>query len=324
MTNRNRGSGTRKKRERGLAMIGLGAISRFYLAALPSPDWRLCAVCDLDESKLSAWAGRGLFVSTAYDQVLERDDVDAVVINLPNVGHFAACRSALLADKDVCCEKPLTLRLEDAVVLEDLAGRQRRVLFTAFHRRYNRHVRSLADSLQTPPQVARLDYWERIEDHCRADSWYLDPQACGGGCVADNGPNAFDTLRFLLGSLRIESGVIKRNEHGVDIRAEIELRSLRGATAHVSLDWAYDFGERKRVTVVERSGIRHDADMLQSFPGFKQSLFHEYQAVLADFAAAVRDGSYTDAGREIVDLVCQVYRVAEAPVPSPSLTFARP
>ena len=154
-----------------------------------------------------------------------------------------------------------------------------------------------------------MRYFERIEEHVGRDRWYLDPERCGGGCVADNGPNAFDLVHLLLGPVALERADVVRDAAGVDRRATIELRADSGATARVELDWSYPHGEATDVRVELAGGHRDGADMLAGHPGFKSSLAHEYVGVLRHFADVLRGRvrSWPD-GLEPLRLVTEVYR----------------
>jgi len=150
-------------------------------------------------------------------------------------------------------------------------------------------------------------YLERIEEHVGADRWYLDPARCGGGCVADNGPNAFDLVRFFLGDVELVDANVVRDRHGVDRQAVVALRARSGATARVELDWDHP-GECKDVEVVLADGRVFTADMLAGYPAFKGSLWHEYVGVLADFVFTMAAGVPGDAdGLAVLELVDEVY-----------------
>ncbi|HUQ56462.1 Gfo/Idh/MocA family oxidoreductase [Lentzea sp.] len=294
-----------------IAVIGLGVISRFYLrAAAGNSGIRLTAVCDRQPEK-RALAPAGTFFTTDYREVLDHDEVDAVIITLPNDLHYEVCRKALLAGKHVCCEKPLTTNPGEALELAAIAAGGERVLFTSFHRRYNANVVALRERLRTEPTPSafRLTYRELIEEHCGDDTWYLDPERCGGGCVMDNGPNAFDTLLFLLGDVVVRSSEIERDAAGVDLRAVIGLETAQGARGVVELDWAHP-GEDKAVTVEWSGGRSATADMLAGFTEFKSSLHHEYEALLAEFERTVAGArEREDTGPKVARLVADAYRL---------------
>lgn len=295
-----------------VAMLGLGVISRYYASAIGElPEIELVLACDRDPERLAPYEQRGVATADSWRAALERDDVAAVLVNLPNDLHADVCGAALRAGRHVCCEKPLALSEADADALDAAAREHGATLFTAFHRRYNRHVIELVERLAGRRVVrARARYNEMIEEHAGSDTWYLDPARCGGGCLADNGPNAFDTLRHVLGPLEAVGASVERDEHGVDRRATVELRAAGGVPATVELDWSYE-GELKDVTVETEDGEELTADMLAGYPAFKSSLEHEYVGVLRDFAARVERGELGDAaGVDAVRLVQRSYALA--------------
>jgi predicted dehydrogenase len=165
-------------------------------------------------------------------------------------------------------------------------------------------------------------YLERIEEHLGGEDWYLDPARCGGGCVADNGPNALDLVRLLLGELAVTGCEIHRDGSGVDRQAIIRLRGRTGTTASVELDWSYP-GERKDIEMELAGGEVLHADMLAGHTGFKASLWHEYEAILTEFAALVRTGAPAGPGAHgglpALELVEAAYRCAR---PAPDATTA--
>ncbi|WP_263165020.1 Gfo/Idh/MocA family protein [Streptomyces sp. SCSIO ZS0520] len=299
-----------------IGVVGLGVISRFYLDAFPRlPGTELVAVCDLREEALAPHRAAGLPCYDDHRRMLAEAGLDAIVVNVPNDAHEGVCRDALEAGVAVCVEKPLTLRLEEGRALTELARARGTVLFTAFHRRYNDNVLALRDGLAEDAAVEQLTvrYLEKIEEHVGQDRWYLDPERCGGGCVADNGPNAFDVARLFLGELTVESAEVVRDEAGVDRQAVVRLRSADGVPATVELDWSYPHGEAKDVTVRLKDGTERRADMLAGHHEFKSSLKHEYVGVLEEFTAAVRDeADVTRPGLAMLELVEAAYREGDA------------
>lgn len=292
-----------------IGIVGLGAVARFYLAALADiPSLRLTAVCDVDPALLSPFGGQ-ITCHTDHRQMLRRADLDAAVVTTPNDTHFTVCRDALEAGVAVCVEKPLATRLADGEALLEAARARGLTLFTAFHRRYNVAVLALARRLSPQPPVRTIvvRYYERIEEHIGQDRWYLDPRRCGGGCVADNGPNAYDLARLFLGDLQIKDATVYLDAQGVDRQAVVFLRANSGATARVELDWSYQ-GERKEMEIHLVDGTTHKVDMLSGHPGFKGSLWHEYVGVLKDFARALSiSAHWEDGGLAALALVDATY-----------------
>ncbi|MDQ7810758.1 Gfo/Idh/MocA family oxidoreductase [Amycolatopsis sp. A133] len=288
-----------------IGLVGLGVIGAFYRAAITArPDLCLAAVCDLRPELIE---GDESARYTDHGRMLAEAGLDAVVVTVPNDAHAAVCRDALAAGVAVCVEKPLATSLSDAVALDRLARAAGRPLFTAFHRRYNDNLRALRSTVEYPIRDVTVRYLERIEDHVGVDAWYLDPVRCGGGCVADNGPNAFDLVRSFLGDVAV-TGVEIARTGGVDRQAVVALRASGGATARVELDWSFP-GEVKDVRIESADGTVRYADLLAGHPGFKQSLDHEYRGVVAEFADLVRTGgSAPGDGVAALELVESCYR----------------
>ncbi|MEY9844529.1 Gfo/Idh/MocA family protein [Streptacidiphilus sp. MAP5-3] len=313
------------------AVVGLGVISKFYLAALErSPAAGLVAVCDRNPAALAPWQGR-VPCYTDHRELLAHERLDGVIVTVPNDAHTAVCGDALRAGVPVCVEKPLALTSAEAAGLTAAAEAARVPLFTAFHRRYNARVRQLARQLEPcRDEIASVvvRYFEQIEEHTGNDSWYLDPARCGGGCVADNGPNAFDLVRLLLGDsaepsspgaparLAVSSATVGYDAIGVDRRAVVELSTASGgarerSSARVELDWSYP-GEVKDITVTLTDGTVRHADMLAGHHGFKASLWHEYEAILAEFLARLRSPfRVDDGGPAALRLVEAAYRASD-------------
>jgi len=298
-----------------LAVIGLGAIAPFFLSAVDrDPTLTLAAVCDLDEDKLTPWRRAGLAVFTDYRELLDSGLVDGVVITLPNDLHAEVACAALRQGVAVCCEKPMAITVADAQRMVDAATSSGSVLFTAFHRRYNRHLENLAARLPADHgRIARVvhRYHENIEEHTGGDAWYLDLDRCGGGCVIDNGPNALDAVRYLLGDLILVDATVGDVRSGTEFYAVLDLRSTRSVDVRVELDWALPTGEVKDFEVHLTDGTVLTADLLGGYTEFKSSLEHEYTGILTAFQAAVAEGAgYRDPGPDLVALVADAYRVS--------------
>jgi predicted dehydrogenase len=288
-----------------LGVVGLGVISRFYLTAIDRLDgFELAAVCD---PRPDARAGHAVPAFPDHGAMLAACLVDAVVVTAPNDAHAAICRDAVEAGLPVCVEKPLDIDLTSGQELVAAARARDVALFTAFHRRYNDNVLALLDEVRGRPlESLTVRYFERIEEHVGSDRWYLDAARSGGGCVADNGPNALDVARLFAGPLRLCEARVERDAAGVDRHAVLTARG--SAPVRVELDWSFP-GEVKDVTARLPDGRELRADMLAGHDGFKGSLWHEYEGVLRDFArAAGVGGAWTDGGLAALALVDEAYR----------------
>lgn len=148
---------------RRVAVVGLGAISAYYLAAIESRGWRLSAVCDVRPEKLRGFPPE-VRCFPNHREVLDAVELDGVIVTAPNDAHAAVCRDALHRGVAVCVEKPLAVSRSDARELVEISALRGVPLLTSFHRRYNDNVRRLHDEVTTRGGAAavRVRYLERI------------------------------------------------------------------------------------------------------------------------------------------------------------------
>src|SRR5256885_9688923 len=103
----------------GIAIIGCGGITlQNHLPGLAlCPEAKVVALCDADPATLErARQQTGVKVtSTQYEELVKRDDVQAVIIATPNFIHAPIALAAIAAGKHVFCEKPIALNFEEAV-----------------------------------------------------------------------------------------------------------------------------------------------------------------------------------------------------------------
>jgi myo-inositol 2-dehydrogenase/D-chiro-inositol 1-dehydrogenase len=98
------------------AVVGLGAIGPTHaMWCATVPESELKAVCDANEHRAREIADRlGVDAHTDYGALLERKDVDAVIVATPHFLHAPMAMEAARAGKHVAVEKPLCLDLEQA------------------------------------------------------------------------------------------------------------------------------------------------------------------------------------------------------------------
>jgi predicted dehydrogenase len=110
-----------------LGIIGVANRGADNLAAVSSEN--IVALCDVDNQYLDASAQRFSKAVRYNDfrKLLERSDLDAVVISTPDHTHAPAALMALEAGLHVYCEKPLTHTVTEARWVAEAARRRKRV-----------------------------------------------------------------------------------------------------------------------------------------------------------------------------------------------------
>ncbi len=131
-----------------VGMIGVGRQVLAYNLPffMSQPDCEVVALCDVDRWRLEVTEQRtASYYGEAknrcpkipecsryvdFREVLDRQDVDTVMISTPDHWHVLMAVLAVKAGKDVCCEKPLTRSIAEGRLLSDLVTQHQRVFRT--------------------------------------------------------------------------------------------------------------------------------------------------------------------------------------------------
>ena len=171
------------------------------------------------------------------------DRPDFMVVTIPNVGHFDACRAFLEQGFSVMCEKPFTCSLEEALELERLAKEKGCLLGVSYV--YTGHVmvkearELIRDGVIGDIRVVIAEYpqeWlmDLVEGESKQASWRTDPARSGiSNCVGDIGSHIENLVAYMTG-LKITQLCANLDVIGegrsLDTNAEILLRFSNGAS----------------------------------------------------------------------------------------------
>jgi len=114
------------------ASIGTGVEGCTILrAALACPGTEIVAACDLYDGRLTAakeYAKKEIFTTKDYRAILDRQDVDAVLVATPDHWHAKITQDACAAGKDVYCEKPMSHTVEQGFAMVDAMQKHNRIV----------------------------------------------------------------------------------------------------------------------------------------------------------------------------------------------------
>jgi len=193
-----------QKRPLGWGLIGASTIARQYVipAINAQPDSRAVAVMSRSAERGRQFAEQNK-IARSYDSVaalLQDPEVDIVYISTTNERHKDETLAAARAGKHVLCEKPLALRLEEALEMTAACRKAAVVMGTNHHLRNavtHRTLRSLiAEGAIGTPLDVRVFHAVYLPEHLQ--TWRIKDPATGAGVILDITVHDTDTLRFIL------------------------------------------------------------------------------------------------------------------------------
>lgn len=113
------------------------------------------ALCDVDKKHLTVAAKFLELVGTKvetfgdYRRLLDRKDIDAIVVATPDHWHALVTTDACKAGKDVYCEKPLSLTIDEGKKMVEVARANRRVVQTGSQQRSSHEFRRACELVRS-------------------------------------------------------------------------------------------------------------------------------------------------------------------------------
>lgn len=167
-----------------VACIGTGGRCRRLMESLRTiPGVKIVGVCDVWDQHLEQGhklADAKAFKTKKYEEVLARQDVDAVLIGTPDHWHVPLTVAACAAGKDVYVEKPLTHELSEGAAVVEAQNRHKRIVQVGTQQRSMPHFQKAAEIVASgklgPIHKVHLT-WNRNQDRARKPGASIDPKS---------------------------------------------------------------------------------------------------------------------------------------------------
>src|SRR3954469_1770124 len=195
----------------------------------------LQAVCARDQAKAKAFADTWGYASTESDwqKLVERKDIDAIDICVPNNLHHDIAVAAAKAGKMILCEKPLSMDTAEGQEIVD-AREKAGVVNTVWYNYRRVPAVTLAKQLIDEGRLGRvfhyranfLQDWTISSDLPQggAGLWRLDVAAAGSGVTGDLLAHCIDTALWLNGPINSVSAMtetfVKERRHNLTGKVE--------------------------------------------------------------------------------------------------------
>ena len=228
-----------------VGIIGAGLQGRRRAHALKQSEGaRLIAVADINQDAAkSLTKDTDVKVSSLWEEVTARKDIEAVVVCTPSNLHAPISISALRNGKHVLCEKPLARNPDEAEEIVMTARENNVKLKCGFNLRHHPGIKQARD------WVDQGFIGELSSVRCRYGiggrpgydkEWRADPDISGGGQLMDQGMHAIDLSRWFLGEFTEVAGFVQTafwDISPLEDNAFCLLSTDEGQTASIHVSW---------------------------------------------------------------------------------------
>jgi len=187
-----------------VACIGTGGRCRQLMKPLATiPHVRIAAVCDVYDGALAE--GRKLadpqtLATKNYREILDRKDIDAVLIATPDHWHVPMTVDACNAGKDVYVEKPLTHDISEGPAVIEAQNRNQRIVQVGMQQRSMPHVQKAREIIRSGRlgKIHKVHMtWNRNTPRGEQRSYGIDPKSVDLKAFLGNAKDQpFDEYRF--------------------------------------------------------------------------------------------------------------------------------
>ena len=234
-----------------IAMLGTGFIADFYTGTLHSQRTMDRVYTVYSRSAKSGQAFQDKWdipdKTTDLNEAVQNDDIDTVIIGLPNHRHEEAVLAAADAGKAILCTKPLGRTAQEALVM--LEAVEKAGVFNGY-----------LEDLVYPPKtlkaiqsavagaIGKIMWVRSREAHPGPHSdWFWDNKLAGGGAIIDMGCHCVEIIRNFIGKgIRPVEAMcwadtlvhpIEGEDHGIGL-----IRFENGAMGQFEVSWAFRGG----------------------------------------------------------------------------------
>ena len=257
-----------------IAVIGAGTVARDNQipAFLKCSEAEVTAVFDRHIERAEALAG-SYGIPKAYcrlEDVLADKDIDCVSICTGNVSHESLVLAAAEAGKNILCEKPMAISVEQAENMRRAVEKNNVTFMMAFVNRF-RQESILLSEMQRQGRFGEIYHarcgWVRRRG--TPSGWFTDRSKSGGGAVLDIGVHVIDLTWYLMGRPRpvSVSGVTHRRI------GAYETRSVKGWAAAGAKNGVFDNEEAATALIRFESGASMSVDISWAINGREEKMF---------------------------------------------------
>ena len=225
-----------------IGLVGAGWIAGDHVTILRQLGGvEIVALCDLDPEKGERLAPSGARVYVDWEELLERETIDALWVCTPPLAHRPPAVAALERGIPVFLEKPVARTLEDGEAIVEAWEQSGTVCTVGYQWRATEALESLLE-IVAGQEVALL--LAKSFGPTQARPWFLD-RAQGGGNILERASHQVDLVRAVGGEVvsvqAAAAGVLLAQGEGergdIEDAAAMTFQLAGGAVASVVIAW---------------------------------------------------------------------------------------
>ena len=218
-----------------IGLMGAGLIGREHAAlVLKNPTAQLVAIADPAPESSGYAASLGVPHHAAYEDMLAQEQLDAVIIGLPNALHVEGGLACVARGLPMLVEKPIAESVAAAMQLVQAAEQADVPLLVGHHRRHSpdiREAKRAIDAGELGAVTAINGMWLVKKQDSYFDAAWRRKQ--GGGPMLINLIHDIDCLRALCGEISTVQAMASSQARGFEVEdtAAVIMRFASGALA---------------------------------------------------------------------------------------------
>ncbi len=198
-----------------------------------NPDTQLSAISDFSEIRLEMACRFYPQVdpSTDPEKIFKNSDIDAVAIATPVSTHYKLAKQALLADKHVWLEKPITETVQQAEELIALAQKKNKILFVDHTFVYTGAVRKMKQLIEKD-ELGDIVYFDSARINLGLFQQDID-------VIWDLAPHDLSIMDYLipLKKLSVSATGLNYNGNGLNPKSMLTINMENNVVAHINVSW---------------------------------------------------------------------------------------
>ncbi len=227
-----------------IGIVGIGNMGSGHLSCIRNNEVNglvATAVCDINPEKRAKAKEKYPDINCydSYEEMLQKADIDAVLVATPHPFHCDMGAMALEAGKHILLEKPIDITVSKANMLNNLAKKGDKVFAIMFNQRTNSLYQQAKNIIESNGlgEIKRscwiITNWYRTQCYYDSGTWRATWKGEGGGVLLNQAPHNLDLWQWICGmpeSVTAFCNVAKFHNIEVEDEATIYTTYKNGAT----------------------------------------------------------------------------------------------